>query len=93
LRPRPLAIAFGTVARAHHTLYFDPDLRIKDVMVEISRAIPATDRANLDRYGLFLDSNDITKPAVSSFYNYFKIIYLFFVLFCLFFFENQDMAR
>jgi hypothetical protein len=65
LRPRPLAIAFGTAARAHHTLYFDPDLRIKDVMAEISRALPVADRANLDRYGLYLDSNDITKPAVS----------------------------
>lgn len=40
-----------------------------DVMVEISRALPAPDRANLSKYGLYLDSNDITKTGVSFIFN------------------------
>lgn len=43
-------------------------------MVEISRALPAPDRANLSRYGLYLDSNDITKNGVSFFFSF---IYIF----------------
>lgn len=75
LRPRPLAVAIGPT-RSHHTLYFDPDMKIKEVMAEIARAIPTVDRANLDKYGLYLESHDVTKPAV-SFACFFVFLFFF----------------